>query len=92
MPTNNFPLLFALLPGSDVAGAIYDGMPCLICKKPVAPATGGQACPPFFPALHNACTRQTLHDMGHLDENCVICDNEGPHDPRARPHVPKGQE
>lgn len=56
--------LIALLPGTDVAGRIYAGMPCIVCKQPVEPGTGAQAAPPFLPAMHGKCLKECARQLG----------------------------
>lgn len=46
--------VFAFVPGTDIGGFIYEGMPCIVCQQTVLPGTGAQAMPPF-PALHSKC-------------------------------------
>ena len=42
---------FVFLPGV-YAGPIFDGMPCIVCGRPVEEGKGAQAIPPTLPALH----------------------------------------
>lgn len=47
--------MIGIVPGTDIGGRIYEGMPCIVCQKKVEEGTGAQAMPPMLPAVHSAC-------------------------------------
>jgi cytochrome c553 len=52
-----------ILPGTDIGGRVYEGMPCIVCHEKVEEGTGAQAMPPL-PAMHGKCIPIALEKMG----------------------------
>lgn len=55
--------VIAFLAGTDIAGRVYEGMPCIVCHEEVKPGEGAQAMPPL-PALHGKCIAVAMEKLG----------------------------